>query len=60
MLANLVDLALHALSVMWLLFIGLIIYTGWFRDRITDRVSEVHELRADSERAVPVLTARSA
>jgi len=30
MLTELVDLAFGALTVMWILFIGLVIYTGWF------------------------------
>ena len=30
MLTELVDLAFGALTVMWILFVGLMIYTGWF------------------------------
>lgn len=33
MLAGFVDLALNALSFLWLAFMGLIIYAGWFRYR---------------------------
>jgi len=58
MLAELIDLGLSALAVMWLMFVGLVVHAGWIsgsptaeRVEVTPSVSEVQ---------IPVLSARSA
>ncbi len=58
MLAELIDLGLTALAVMWLMFVGLVVYAGWIAGPpAAERVEEAPRV---SEVQVPVLSARSA
>ncbi|MDF1595398.1 MAG: hypothetical protein P1T08_04760 [Acidimicrobiia bacterium] len=58
MLAELIDLGLTALAVMWLLFVGLVVHAGWIAGPAMDE--RVEEAPHVSEVQLPVLSSRSA